>query len=166
MKLSQVAIAFTLLVTGAAQGESSLPPPTWPVPDIKPSGMQTQPVTGITLGSFHVTFEKATFNDILGALGKAPIGQQGDAGEFLMWACYTVPAAHARIWLTSSELGGKKYIDGMVAKQLTRTEKENPQCPTLANKATVASIDNGVWLGETVQKIKEILGSPNRAPHR
>lgn len=163
MKLSQTAIAFILLVAGAAQGESSLPPPAWPVPDIKSSGTRIQPVTGITLGSFHVTFEKTTFNDILGALGKAPIGQQGDAGEFLMWVCYTVPVAHVRIWLTSSELGGQEYIDGIVAKQLERAETENSLCPIPANKAAVASIDNGIWLGESVERIKSILGAPNRA---
>jgi hypothetical protein len=163
MKLSRAAV-FALLVAGAAHGENSFPPPAWPVPDIKPSGTKIQPATGITLGSFHVTFEKTTFNDILSALGTAPIGQQGDAGGFLMWVCYTVPAAHARIWLTSSELGGLEYIDGMVAERFQGTDADNPLCPSPISQTAPISIDNGIWLGEPIEKIKGILGAPNKAP--
>ena len=164
MKLSQAISTFSLLIAGMANGEDYFPPPTWPVPNIKSSGTQVQPVTGVTLGAFHVTFEKTTFKDILGALGTAPIGQQGDAGEFLMWVCYTVSAANTRIWLTSSELGGQKYIDGMIAKKVQLSETGNHSCPALSNQVAVVSIDNGISIGESVEKIKAILGTPNKAP--
>jgi hypothetical protein len=163
MKLSLAVAAIALLVAGAARGESALPPPTWPVPDIKPTGTHIQPVTGVTLDSFHITLEKTTFNDVLGALGRAPIQHQGDAGEFLMWVCYTLPDIHARIWFTSSELGGQKYIDGMVAKQLRPTEAKTSLCPVAIRQITVVSIDNGIWLGKDIKKIKRILGTANKA---
>lgn len=164
MKLPLAVATIALLVAGAVHGESFLSPPTWPVPDIKPTGTPIQPVTGVALDSFHVTFEKTTFNDVLGALGRAPIRHQGDAGEFLMWVCYTLPGAHARIWLTSSELGGEKYIDGMVAKRLKSAGAASSVCPVANRQITVVSIDNGIWLGKDVEKIKTMLGRANRAP--
>lgn len=164
MKVFQTVTLFILLASGVVQAHGALPPPEWPVPDIKPSGTKTQPVTGVTLGSFHVILETTTFKDILDALGSAPVGQQGDASEFLMWVCYTVPAVHARIWLTSSELGGRKYIDGMVARQIGLGEAENPMCPVPVGQTTIAFIDNGLWLGESVETVKSILGTPNTAP--
>jgi hypothetical protein len=164
MKLSLAVTTIALLVAGMAHGENSLPPPTWPVPHIKPTGTRIQPVTGVTLDSFHVTFEKTTFNDVLGVLGTTPIRHQGDAGEFLMWVCYTLPDVHARVWLTSGELGGQRYIDGMVAKQLKSTEAETSLCPAAIRQITFVSIDNGIWLGQAAEKIKSILGIANKAP--
>jgi hypothetical protein len=164
MKSNQLVAVLTLVASSAVHSQESLPPPAWPVPDIRPTGTKVQPVTGATVGSLHVVFEKTTFKDILGALGKAPIGQQGDAGEFLMWVCYTVPAVHARIRLTSSELGGQEFIDGMVAKQIRPGEPDNPLCPRLVGKPSGAAIDKGIWLGDSVEKIQGILGRPNTAP--
>lgn len=164
MKLSQLVTVLVLLTAGIARADNSIPPPSWPVPDIRPSGTTTQPATGVTVGAFHVTFEKTTFKDILAALGPAPVGRQGDAGEFQMWVCYTIPAARARLWLTSSELGGQEYIDGMVAKQLTGAQSQNSSCPVPIGETAIVSIDNGIWLGASVNKIKDILGTPNNGP--
>ncbi|NGY06618.1 hypothetical protein G7Y85_17725 [Solimonas terrae] len=164
VKLSQLVAALAFVTVGVAQAGNPIPPPSWPVPDIRPSGTKMQPVTGVTVGAFRVTFERTTFKDILSALGPAPIGQRGDAGEFQMWMCYTLPAAHERIWLTSSELGGQEYIDGMVAKQLKSAEPYTSQCPVPSGEAANVSIDNGIRLGESVDKIKSILGAPNHAP--
>ena len=163
MNISKVTAVLFLLASGVAQGETSLPPPAWPVPDIRPSKAKTQPVTGVAIGSFQVTFEKTTFKDVIGTLGDAPISHQGEAGEFLMWVCYTVPSLHSRVWLTSSELGGEEYIDGMVAKRIQDAESQSPQCPVALSHPTALSIDNGLWLGSTVKRIEGILGPPNRA---
>lgn len=162
--LVPVGVSLTWARAGTTQAGHPLPPPAWPVPDIRPSGTRFQPATGITLGSLHVAFEKTTFDDVRHGLGLAPIGRQGEAGEFLMWVCYTLPTAHARIWLTSSELGEERFIDGMVAKQLQDGEAESALCPVPINGADVVSIDNGIWLGDPVEKIKGILGTPNEAP--
>jgi len=164
MKLTLAVTTLVLLFAGVAYGGDSLPPPTWPASDIKPIGTDIQPATGVTLDSFHVTFEKTTFHDVLGALGAAPVQHQGDAGEFLMWVCYTLPDVHARVWLTSSELGGHKYIDGMVAKQLESTDTKTSLCPVATRQIAVVSLDHGIWLGSSVEKIKNILGIANGAP--
>ena len=162
MKLSLAVAMIALAFVGAVHGQNSQSPPTWPASDIKPNGTHIQPVTGLTLDAFHVTFEETTFNDVLRALGTAPIRHQGDAGEFLMWVCYTLPGVHARVWLTSSELGGQKYINGMVAKPLESTDTETSLCPATTPPIAAASIDRGVWLGDAVEKVKRILGSADK----
>jgi len=164
MEIVRVIAVLCSFLSSLAYGASSAPPPSWPVPDIKTSSISTQPVTGVTLGSFEVVFERTTFKDVVGALGEAPIQQQGDAGEFQMWVCYTLVASHARVWLTSSELGGQKYIDGMVALRISSDVKSSPECPDLGSQHALAAIDRGIWLGTPLQKVKAILGRPNKSP--
>jgi hypothetical protein len=101
---------------------------------------------------------------VIEALGPAPIGQHGDAGEAETWVCYTLAKPYARLWLTSSELGGGIYVDGLVAKQISPEAVVPLECPQLdANYASI-SVDNDIWLGEPVEEVATRLGPPNKAP--
>jgi len=151
------------LVFGIANASSPIPPPNWPVPDIKLSPLADQPVTSIVIGSFGIKPGQTTFNDVASRLGVAPIGQRGDAGEFQMWVCYTLSAVHARLWLTSSELGGREYIDGFVVKNEPQAAVE-AGCPTIAGAASVVATDQGIGLGSAESSITAALGKPNETP--
>ena len=164
MKLVRVIAVLTGLLSGLAYGASSVPPPPWPVPDIKTSSTTVQPITGVTLGSFKVVFERTTFKEVIAALGAAPIRRQGDGGEFQMWVCYTLAASNTRVWLTSSELGGEEYIDGMAATRISPDAKGSVECPELSAEHASASIDRGIWLGTTLKNVKANLGHPNKSP--
>ena len=164
MRVVRVIAVLSGMLSGFAYGAGPQPPPPWPVPDIKTSPITFQPITGITLGSFNVVFERTTFKDVIAALGEAPIQQRGDGGEFQMWVCYTLAASQTRIWLTSSELGGEEYIDGMVATRIPVTAKSNADCPSLGGEYASASIDRGIWLGATLKTVKATLGRPNKSP--
>lgn len=162
MKASFLALS---LAFGVARAASPVAPPPWPVPDIKPGPVAAQPVTGITVGAFGIKLDQTTFKDAASHLGIAPVTQRGDAGEFQMWVCYTLSAMHARLWLTSSELGGGQYIDGFVVRRESGNVVAEPMCPAVAGTpSATATIDHGISLGSTERLVEAALGKPNEAP--
>ena len=161
----KAALLALTLVFGVAHAAEPIPPPAWPVPDIKPSPLPHQPVTGITIGRFAIKLEQTTFKDVTSHLGSAPIGQRGDAGEFQMWVCYSLPEAHARVWLTSSELGGREYIDGFVARREPRNVVAEAECPAIIGVSSIVVADRGIGLGSSENSIIATLGKPSVAPN-
>ena len=160
MKFAPIVPVLALSVVGVAHAQSVLAPPTEiNVPDgFEPGLTQNQPVRGVTIGDFQVTFEKTTLKQARAALGAIPIGHRGDAGGSLYWICYTIPAIQSRVWLLSNEIGGGEDITGMIAKPVSPTEVENLKCPTPTNHATTVFIDKKIWLGDSIGKIESVLG--------
>lgn len=163
MKLFLFLATISLLAPGRARGENSLAPPVWPEPDVKSTEARIQPVAGLNLDAFRLTLEENTFDDVLAALGGAPIRHSGDAGDALTWVCYTLPSAYARIWFTSSELGGGKYIDGLVVTQLGSQEGSSSSCPVPSRRIAAISMDHGIWLGDSVKKMEAALGPASKS---
>jgi len=162
MKASVLALS---LVFGVAHAASPVLPPPWPVPNIKAGPIAAQPVTGITIGAFDIKLEQTTFKDAASHLGIASVGQRGDASGFQMWVCYTLSAMHARLWLTSSELGGGEYINGFVVRREPGDVVAEPMCPAIAGvPPTTVTIDHGISLGSTENFVEATLGKPNEAP--
>ena len=72
---------------------------------------------------------------------------------------------HARLWLTSSELGGEQYIDGFDVKREPGNVVAEPTCPAIAGApSAIATIDHGISLGSTESFLEAALGKPNEAP--
>lgn len=160
----KAALLSLSLLFGVAHAAGPLPPPAWPVPDIKLSQLSDQPVTGISIGTYDIKLDQTTFKDVTSNLGDAPIGQRGDAGEFQMWVCYTLPEASTRVWLTSSELGGREYIDGFVARQEPRDVAAEAECPAIVGVHSIVTTDSGIGIGSSESSIIATLGKPGKAP--
>jgi hypothetical protein len=168
MKFASIVTVLALSVVGVAHAQSALAPPQGirlPKRAVESRQMEKQPVvSGVTIGDFKVTFEKTTLKQALAALGAAPVGRRGDAGNSLSWICYTIPAVRTRIWLLSDEMGGGETIMRMTARPALPTEVEDMKCPTPTNHASAAFIDNKIWLGDSIGKIESILGKSSEAP--
>lgn len=127
--------------------------PPWPLQTVRHSRARGPPVTGLTLGRFHVRFEKTTFSAVT-RIAPAPVGTRGDAGGFQAWVRYTLPVGHQRLWLTSSELGGGRYINGAVAIRFVQPRRTSAQCPELPARYRPVHLDGGLWLGASVATIE------------
>ena len=156
---------FAAILAVAALGPvaSSSPPPTLPFDTIGETRASVQPVTFLTLGATQIKFESSTFADVA-KFSAAPIGQRGDASEFEMWICFTLSDVKQRLWLTSSELGGRKFIDGAVAARLPNRAHATTDCPELPKAFRPAHLDNGVWLGTSVDSLTQLFGPPSVGP--
>jgi hypothetical protein len=153
-----------LSVLGAipcSASESTLPPPdSWPG-DIGIKTTSTrEPVQSIRIGDKFARLEISTFDDIAHALGPAPLFTRGDAAGFEMWICYTLPLLHARVWFTSSELGGRKYINGASLLAIDAGEIAHENCPTPVSPVPKLTTDRGMRLGMPMSDAVRLLGKP------
>ncbi len=154
-----VAMAAILVMR---QAVADVPPPTIPsLESLKETRVSVQPATSVSLGKLSISLESSTFADA-SVLGPAPVGQRGDASAFVMWVCFTLPQEVQRLWLTSSELGGRKYIDSLVAKVIPSGTPATDDCPELPKRFRRIHIDHGVWLGTSLDALKRQFGSPTQ----
>ena len=138
-------------------------PPTMSTLDsITGARAPVQPATTLSLGPLHVDFERSTFSDIA-IIGPAPLGQHGDAAGFERWVCFTVTTQKQRIWLTSNELGGHEYINGVVAQLIPNGMPATADCPELPQKYIPAHLDFDFWLGTSIDKLKHRFGAPTQS---
>ncbi len=154
----------TAAIAGANFTGAAVAPPTISTPDaLRETNVTVQPATTVSLGAAQIIFESSTFADIA-RFGSAPIGQRGDASEFVMWECFTLSQERQRLWLTSSELGGRKFIDGAVAELIANEIPASPACPELPGKFRPVHLDFGVWLGTSIEELKRHFGRPTSNP--
>ena len=158
MRVSRIAV-LALAEGFCRLAVAGSPPPELPDIDIKNTQSNVQPATGLTLGTFKVTFETTTFANIAN-VSPAPLGQQGDAGGFVMWVCFTLTEERQRVWLTSSELGGQKVINGASAQVLVQGAAPTSDCPELPSQFKPVQLDSGVWLGSSIDELQRKLGPP------
>ena len=78
-----------------------------------------------------------------------------------MWVCYTLPEARQRLWLTSSEIGGRQYINGATAEVVTDLSvRVTPDCPALPPRYRPVRFDSDLWLGDRSARLAKRLGQP------
>lgn len=153
--------AFVLLSVGASAAD---PPPEAPTAERAIAHMGS-PIGGARMGAWHLTFENSTLADVLQRAAE-PIKHRADAGESLYWVCYTIqspaadqsPAAE-RVWILSDgEMGGPEHrVTGIIAKRLTAA-RSVPGCPALPPALLPIALDNGVWLGSTLEEAAAAVG--------
>jgi hypothetical protein len=155
--------AFALLlfaVPALACPGDAIPPPREPETSASPATLARDPAPGLRLGALAIELEKTTFASLLEAIGTGRLDHHGDAGESLYWVCYTWQAGGQRLWLTSGEMNGGEYIDGLTAIALRGEAMPTPACPELPARFTPVVASGVPWLGATEAQVRSELGEP------
>jgi len=115
------------------------------------------------MGAFSVALGETKLTDVSRVIGSGTIVQQGDAGGSLSYLCYTLEGGGTdeRLWLTSSELGGGEYIDGLTIVTI-KTAIGTDKCPVIDLSAWPVTLDNGVMIGMDQDQIIQKLGEPSK----
>jgi hypothetical protein len=150
-----------LFATIVAATSDAMSPPVIPFDDIDWAAPLTRkPTTGLIMGRLHVMFEKTRLSDVLQEAGGA-IAEQGDAGEHVLWLCYTITnkSQTQRLWITSSgEMGGRDHtVSGILAQVVS--DGPTSDCPTLPTALRPVSLSNHLWLGITQTRLVSIFGA-------
>jgi hypothetical protein len=155
-------VVLGLLQLQTAVQAASIAPPTWPGDRVFVPNVKTNPASPLSMGKLAVVFEDTKLQSVRDAVGVGQQSSQGDASESLTWLCYTISSTKPaqRIWLTSSEMGGGIYIDGLVAISLTSTEQSTTTCPELPYEFLPVKLTNDIWLGAAGAKLRSIMGPP------
>lgn len=161
------------VLLAAGNGMAAQPPVQHQVapPDIpvEPANVQATlkhaPSLGMAFGPLRVRFEETTLEDVRRQLGVGTVAHRGDAGDSLAWLCYTIPdnKQPVRLWLTSGELQGNKYIGGVTAEIGAAGTKPVEQCPALPVRFRQVALDQSLWVGLPDAKVHETLGQPSHA---
>jgi hypothetical protein len=143
------------------------PPPSQPFEFSDwPASMSKEPTKGLTLGTFRIRFEATTLAEVQRAAHAGSIEQQGDAGEHILWLCYTGKhrGISERIWIISSgEMGGAEHaVTAITATALNRADP-NSGCPFLPTTMQPVSLDTPLWLGSSDAEVEGVLGSPSHS---
>jgi len=120
---------------------------------------------GVKLGRFPIKFETTTLTEVQKVAAAERIDRQGDAGEAILWLCYSVrqgPIGEA-IWLISSaEMGGSAHsITDVVLEKMDENDP-SAKCPQLPPNFSAITIGSGVRLGSSLKEILKTLGKPTR----
>ena len=130
-----------------------------------PSGSpRALPVQGLVIGSAHVRLGTTTLDRIEEELGDGAVQYRADTGRHVL--CYTLPtpAGSQRLWFISQD--GPSSINLRVnAIQALESRSAVPSldCPMPDASYTPLSFDDGLWLGETREKLIRQLGEPSEA---
>jgi hypothetical protein len=154
-----------LLLIGAVvtfAASAAEPPPHPPSQALDwPSSLDREPSKGIALGAFRVQFETTTLRDVQRAAFVGAIAQSGDAGEHMLWLCYTIkgPEVAERLWIISDgEMGGDTHaVTAIAARRLSRAAPTQG-CPELPTAMQPVSLDANVWLGISDAQLEKELG--------
>lgn len=165
--MRNILLPFLVMTIAAVPSTCSAdtPPPTQPFTAMSwPALSKSKPTIGLDMGAFKVEFEKTTLAMTIDAAGVGKIEQQGDAGEHILWVCYTLatPKQTERVWLISSgEMGGPKHAITEISAQTIQSKEKNDDCPSLPLAMQPVSFANGVWLGEKQSYAIKTLGKPS-----
>lgn len=122
-----------------------------------------KPAPGLTVGSLHVVPETTT----LRSLGLETMNfvvrdfrRPGAASGNFQWLCFTVTNGPVpqRIWFSSDDEMGAGTVTGILATTLGSSAKATETCPELQKQFRPVKLDNGIWLGSTVDELKHSLG--------
>ena len=87
----------------------------------------------------------------------------GDAGGSRYWLCYTTPTASkpSNVWIVShGEMGGPSHDVTSVVIAESPDVPSQPDCPVLPPAMLPISLSNGLRLGDRVDEVRRVLGSP------
>lgn len=153
-------VLFGLLAGIVASATAGTPPPEQPTRGWN-SSLTKEPTGGIYLGSYGITFEKTTLDDVVRATALGSIAHKGDAGESVYWLCYTL-SDQDRLWIISDgEMGGSEHaITGFTAQRLRGVELSS-DCPVLPANFLHISLDADIWLGSSNRDLFRAFGPPS-----
>ena len=149
-------IAFVAAASGG-------PPPPLPFETMDwPASMKREPTSGVSLGTFRVTFESTTLRDVQQAALAGTVRHTGDAGGGINWLCYTAARRGGvdTIWIIShGEMGGpESSVTSFAASSLIKGTARS-DCPPLPATLLPVSLDTHVWLGSTAADLQKRLGA-------
>lgn len=140
------------------------PPPKMPNMDNLPSTLTSPPTSKVLLGKLVVEFERTTLGEVQKSAGVGSIQHRGDAGDSEDWLCYTTLSREQpeRIWISSGELGGSNHTVGsFYAAVSSKATKGSAHCPELPAQLRPVSLGNALWLGSSLDQLKELFGEPS-----
>jgi len=162
--LAVLTIAALLCGSEAEANDAPLPPPDQPGAGAGAATLARMPASRLRLGALDIVLEETTLAQVQAALAAGRIAERGDAGDHILWLCYTVEGEHARqrLWLVSSgELGGAEHVvDGVAAAVVPAGAPVPASCPLLPARLTL-SLDREIWLGLTRDELIRRLGKPS-----
>ncbi|MFT4074906.1 MAG: hypothetical protein QM647_05175 [Asticcacaulis sp.] len=118
---------------------------------------------GARMGVISILLGDTKLTDVSRAIGSGSVMQQGDAGDALRYLCYTLKGngTSERLWLTSSELGGGEYINGLTLIAIKATP-DTDRCPSIDRSTWVVTLDNGMTIGMDQDSLIQKLGEPSK----
>lgn len=126
--------------------------------------MIKKPSTGVLMGSFRISFEMTTLDDVRNRLSVGIIARHGDAGESVLWLCYTNISSNSaeRIWIISGgEMGGSEHAVTGISAEYVQIGSATNDCPALPEKMKPVSLDSKLWLGMPLTDVRATLGTPS-----
>jgi hypothetical protein len=135
------------------------PESVWP-DKLPPPSVPHEQIRELRLGEMRIRLETTTLQEVQRRLGGS-IGHEGDASEALDWLCVGGSDAEGRwiLWLTSSEMGGGRYIDGFRWQRLAAGETPDRRCAAVPPGSGVA-LPVALRLGMTEASARRVLGRP------
>lgn len=156
------------LACAPAPISAKTPPPVLPSWRVMPyrATLRSEPAAGFALGVFSARFEHTTLDEVRHALHAGQIEQQGDAGGYILWLCYTnMHAAPAeRIWIVSSgEMGGPDHTVQEIDIENAPSGGPSHDCPSLPKAMTPVIVGAGLEIGSPLSSVVLHLGQPSVA---
>ena len=155
---------LTLIAIPRAANGAAVPPPIQQPIFNNPATLLAKPSNGVVLGGLHVVFVKTTLRDVIKSMNSGRIDSQGEAGEAILWICYTLvaPKGNERVWvIASAEMGGPDHEVTEIDAKLIHAMAPTPDCPAPLNTSARTTMDNGLWLGDATETIHRRLGQPS-----
>jgi hypothetical protein len=155
--------ALSSLVCGAT-ALASTPPPTADesISQSNASWRATsKPSSGMNMGNLKIKFEETNLAQVMRATGLGNIEQQGDAGEHVLWLCYTAvtDSKSLRLWIESSgEMGGPNNDITEIAVRLVPNGLVPSDCPVLPKRFAKLNFGRRPWLGASEEAVKRTFG--------
>lgn len=157
--------AFIAAAIVASTAPRAIPPPSDPGIDVVTwlPKLHSPPIAGIYLGTFRIHFETTTLNQVMDTIGTGHLAHQGDAADSVTWLCYMVPDGSnpLRIWFTSGELQGGRYIDGVNLRAVSGTMTPRPECPLLPRRFRPISLGHAIRIGMSDRTLLKLFGQPS-----
>ena len=135
----------------------------WPE-DLQQATVPKEMIRSFKVGDLPIILEETKLEDVRRLFG-GTIGSQGDASEAVAWLCLHGSDASGKwmLWLTSGELEGSIYIDGIQWRRLSSNERPDRRCASLpVNKAGIA-LPIALHPGMKRQEVMQVLGRPTEA---
>jgi hypothetical protein len=136
-------------------------PPLTPPSKMDPGGRLASPFSGVTLGGLHIYFEKTFLSDVYQSTLTGKIYHFGDPNKGTYWVCFTVNQTQPaqRVWILSDgETGGSEHTITGISAKFIETGKPPRDCPLLPADFLPISLDNDVWLGNSKEDVRSVIG--------
>lgn len=136
-------------------------PPEMKWPDkLPPPSVPHEQIREFRLGGMKIRLETTTLQDVQRRFGGS-IGHEGDASEALDWLCIGEADANGRwiLWLTSSEMGGGRYIDGVQWLRVGARAIADRRCAVMPTGRDI-DLPVALRLGMREEAARKALGQP------